>query len=115
MVITNLLSPSFEPQAPESDLLAGATATVEVAVARADESFVGDDVSGAGLLAEGTVEARVDAATWLLDPVEPILEVLVGNTALTSPIVEVVIQFELEGAGWGGGVAGCPWKNVEEP
>lgn len=57
----------------------------------------------------------MDTTTWLLDPVEPILEVLVGNTALTSPIVEVVIQFELEGAGWGGGVAGCPWKNVEEP
>lgn len=55
----------------------------------------------------------MDTTTWLLLPVGVVLEVLVGNTA--SPIVDVDTHFELDGAGCGAGVDGCPWKNVEEP
>jgi hypothetical protein len=84
-----------------------------VAAAPADDPLIEEEVSGTEILEEEGVEAGVDVTTWLLLPVGVVLVVLIGNTA--SPIAEVDTHFELDGAGCGAGVDGCPWKNVEEP
>lgn len=66
----------------------------------------------------GEVEEEVevdDGVTWELEVVgivPPGDEVV---TARPFPIVLVVAQFELAGAGCAEGVIGWPWKNVEVP
>jgi hypothetical protein len=40
---------------------------------------------------------------------------VVPETMKPLPMVESVVQREDDGAGCGGGVFGCPWKNVELP
>jgi len=47
-----------------------------------------------------------------------VVDVLFVEFAVTArlfPMVDVVVHEDVGGAGWGGGVAGSPWKNVELP
>jgi len=75
-----------------------------------------DEALGLGVL-EATAVCCVLRAVALAGTTELVGPdtMLVPETVRPFPIVDTVVHEEEDGAGWGGGVAGSPWKKVEEP